>query len=461
MKKTILYLMNGFGIEQIDSYSIYNRELMPNLDFYTRNYLFAPIETPCFDLMEGFRYFSTGSPLALTYPFLDEFLDKMDTNPNLRAYVEHLTKDNNMHLFAFVENDKSVSQLKQFLNYVRSKTECNIYLHLVLDSKDHNDYKEFDRIITRMNYDMKDYPIYTIVGKNILKNKSKDYVSILNHGIGERWKEISKKFNSLLSGSSIPCDTDPFFVNDKFPFTSNDYIFFYNYNPFDCSNFVRDLNTFNQIKTTFSMFPLVGVNYPMFAYPVSNTSTASSLASIKAKALIISPENSINLINYYANGLRNVLSPNINYMKLDGNILNNANQMQAVINDPQFNLIIINNAIDASRTVDELNNKLREIDNSLKLIHDICDQNKYTFIISSLYGINRELIKDNFSKVRVNFSKKVPVIVKDETYQKDRFIISQGNPYTLANTVYTNMDLSYKGEVLIHKKGFLAKLLKK
>ena len=49
MKKTVLFLMNGFGIEQLDSYSIYNAKLMPNLDSYTKNHLFAAISTPSYN----------------------------------------------------------------------------------------------------------------------------------------------------------------------------------------------------------------------------------------------------------------------------------------------------------------------------------------------------------------------------------------------------------------------------
>ena len=37
----ILFLMNGFGIEQLDSYNIYNAKLMPNLDNYTKTHLFT------------------------------------------------------------------------------------------------------------------------------------------------------------------------------------------------------------------------------------------------------------------------------------------------------------------------------------------------------------------------------------------------------------------------------------
>lgn len=40
MKKNILLLINGFGIEQKDSYNVYKKELMPNLDRLTKDGFF-------------------------------------------------------------------------------------------------------------------------------------------------------------------------------------------------------------------------------------------------------------------------------------------------------------------------------------------------------------------------------------------------------------------------------------
>jgi len=70
-------------------------------------------------------------------------------------------------------------------------------------------------------------------------------------------------------------------------------------------------------------------------------------------------------------------------------------------------------------------------------------------------------VKDNFTKCQVDFSRKVPVIVMDEVYKPANFRLDFGNIFNLANTIYTNMDLKYVGSVLIRKKDFITKLLKK
>lgn len=461
MKKTVLYLMNGFGVENRNSYPVYNSNLMPNIDSYTQKYLFGTIETNAFDMNDGYRYFSTGSKYALTYPLLDQFAENYDNNPNLKNYLERIPSNSNIHLFCFMENGKALEQLKDFLLYLRTKNQNTVYLHLVLDSKDNKDYQEFERIMTKMSYDLREFPIYTVVGKNILMNQSKEYVSILNHGIGEKWREIGKKFTSLLASNMEPVNTMPFFVNDNFTFEPTDQLFFFNYSYIDCTNFMNDLKKYNQITSAFSMFPMQGVPYAMFAYPVSSKSIATSLESIQARGLILTEGKYINSINYYANGLQNKISPNVAYMQVDSNVLSNPMQMQAILNNPEFSLIIINDTIDSCQTLTDLQNKLKQIDNSVKIVHDICETNKYTLFISSLYGVNKEFVKDNFTKCQVDFSRKVPVIVMDEVYKPTNFRLDFGNIFNLANTIYTNMDLKYVGAVLIKKKSFVSKILKK
>ena len=53
MKKNILLLINGFGVEQVDSYNIYSKEVMPNLDRLTTEWLFSSLQSKELDYKEG------------------------------------------------------------------------------------------------------------------------------------------------------------------------------------------------------------------------------------------------------------------------------------------------------------------------------------------------------------------------------------------------------------------------
>ena len=459
MKKTVLFLMNGFGVEQIGSFNIYNDKLMPNLDKFTKEYLFAPIESKAYDIVSGYRTFSTGSPYSLTYSLINNYVDKFETNKNFEFYLSNIKPDGKIHIFFSLENEKGVEQLRSFLNFIKSKKQNSIFVHLVLTNNNINDYKEIERLINKFVYDIKTCKVGIIVGKNVLS--AINMVSLINlfqKEVGERWREINKKMVSLTTSKILPVNVKEFYMNNGFKLEANDSIFFFNYEYADFSSFT---NAGNKITNSecFSSFQINGVKYPMFAYPKSGISSANSLAKIDAKTLILSNKENIKTINYYCCGLQNIVSPNISFARTDKL---NFELIKSIIRDSDYDLIIFNYQVDDVKSVTELNNKLSRLDMMLGEIKNFCVEKKYSLFISSLYGMQKEMAVDNFTNAMVDFSSKVPFIVIDPVFKKSNFIIGLGNIYNLAHTVYTNINNKYDGgEVLIKKKNFLVKLLKK
>ncbi len=463
MKKTVLFLMNGFGIEQLDSYSIYNAKLMPNLDSYTKKYLFSQIATSSYNLVSGYRVFSTGSKYPLSSSLLDSYIDKFETNQNLNFYLNSIKLESKIHLFLSLENDKSVEHLKGFLKFIKAKKENKIFLHLVLTSDNIDNYKDVEKLISKISYDITDCKIGIVVGVNSLN--AMNLVGLMNmfqNEVGEKWRETTKKISSLVSMKILPKNVKEFYMNEGFKFDVNDSIFFFNYEFADVTNFVNNIAKLTNHDNYFSMFPLKGIKYPMFAYPKSGISMANSLTKINAKALILANSAYIKTINYYCCGLQNVVSPQIAFAKTDGDLLLNQENVKAIIRDSDYDLIIINFQIDDIKNVDELNKKLIKLDGILGYIHDFCLENKISLFISSLYGIQKEMPVDNFTKAFVNFAGKVPFIVIDPVFNKTNFMLGLGDIYNLSHTIYTNINNKYDGgEVLIKKKNPLLKALKK
>ena len=463
MKKTILFLMNGFGVEQIGSHSVYNANLMPNLDSYTKKYLFSSIETSAFNIREGYRLFSTGCDMPLTYSLIDQYNEKLNDSQNLNFFLNSVNNEGKIQLFFFVESDKSLEHLKQFVAFIRTKKQNPIFLHLVLSSFNDNSYKDLEKIINRVIYDSKDCKIATIIGENSLKaiNLS-TYMNMLQKEVGEKWREISRKISSLISLKIMPKDVKEFYINEGFSINSNDIFFFYNYEMSDMTNFSNEISKVTNHNNYFSMFPIKNIKYPMFSYPSSGISIINSINKIDVKTLVLANDTMIPLMNYYAQGLQNISSPNLSFSKIDDNLFTDFDYMKAIINDPEFNLTIINYQIDDAKDINELNNKLVNLDKILGNIHDFCLEKDYSLFISSLYGMKKELPIDNYVKAQVNFSTKVPVIVIDKVFNKTNFNIDLGNIYNLSQTVYTNVNNNYTGgDVIIKKKNSLLKLLKK
>lgn len=460
MKKTVLFLMNGFGIEQIDSYNIYNSKLMPNIDSYTQKYLFSSIESKEFNFMDGYRMFSTGNNVPLTYPLIKNYMENFGSNPNMNFYLNNINGESKIQLFMFIENEQSLYHLKNLLTFIRTKHNNPIYLHAVLTSSDLNNYKDLERILSKINYDYKDCKIGTIIGKNILTgNDLNTYMNLMKNEVGEKWIEVSRKLKSLSTSKTIPFNAREFYVNDGFKMGDNDIYFFFNYEYIDLTNLLNNITSLAPNSKYFSMFQIKGIEYSMFAYPMSGISMVESLKSIGAKALILTEPAYMPYTNYMVNGLNNNLPENVSYARTDVNF--GASQLQAIIKNSNYDLIIIDYHIDNVNTINELNDKLSKLDKIIGLTHDICVENDVTLFISSLYGMSKELKVDNFTKAYVNFSSKVPVIVIDSVFNKINFRLDFGNVHTLANTVYTNINKKYVGDVLIKKKGYLLKAIKK
>lgn len=463
MKKTVLFLMNGFGIEQTDSYNVYNSKLMPNLDSYTQKYMFSSIEDNSYNYMDGYRLFSTGSTIPLTYQLLKNYMENFEKNPNMNFYLNSINSETKVQLFIFIENDKSLEHLKNLLKFIRTKHNNTIFLHIVLTSPDLNNYKELEHIITKINYDYKECKIGTIIGKNVLcGNDLSMYMNLLKNEVGEKWREISRKFSALTTSKNSPIDVKEFYMNEGFKISENDVYFFFNYDYLDLTNLLNNITSLAPNSKFFSMFQIKGIKYPMFAYPISGKSMVNSLKSIEAKGLILTENSYVNQINYMANGLNNVVADNLFFVPTNEALLLDKNKLNVILNDSKYDLTIIDYRIDNVETLEQLNDKLAKLDVILGYVHDICIEKGISLFISSLYGIKKNITVDNFTKAFINFSGKLPLIVIDPVFNKVNFRLGFGNTFNLAHTVYTNINKKYKdGEVLIKKKSILSKMIKK
>ena len=90
-RKTVLFLINGFGIERKESYSIYDSSLMPTFDEITKKYLFSTIESNVNNYYDGYRNMSLDINELYNYSILDGQIEdkKLQTNPTLLK-VKHL-----------------------------------------------------------------------------------------------------------------------------------------------------------------------------------------------------------------------------------------------------------------------------------------------------------------------------------------------------------------------------------
>ena len=56
--RTVLFLINGFGIETKESYGVYDASIMPNFDKLAQKYMFSKLDYSSPSTIDGFRSMS-------------------------------------------------------------------------------------------------------------------------------------------------------------------------------------------------------------------------------------------------------------------------------------------------------------------------------------------------------------------------------------------------------------------
>ncbi len=476
MKKNILLLINGFGVEQADSVAVYSKELMPNLDKLTSIGIFGTIGSDDLDYKSGYRKFSIGISEALTYSIVNNDISADGYKKNqLLNFIYNDVKQTNsrLHIICYFDNESTFYQLSLFLRDMVNKIDSKVFVHLILTQKTIKEYKNIERYINSLNYEIgNNVRVGMVSGENNIKNTLaiKDLIKLLVAETGEKWKDVGKKINVLYDGRTAPIDARTFSLNEGFGLSDNDSILFFNYNNIDVTPYTRELiaQKYKQINLStikfYSLFPVKcdNVKIPfVYDYGVSSTYALNSLKTIGAKCLVMDKKDRVGYINYYMTGLRNVMDPHIKYMPTDNNFIYDPQTVVNTISSAQQELIIINYEINDCKLVDEILDRLSKIDKVIGAVYNYTNTNNMGLFISSLYGIEKEMYNSKHEIKKVNFSVRVPVIIADKSIVKTNYSFYEGTTYDLSNTLFWNINHKFNNSGLLHKKSSLMSIFYK
>ena len=475
MKKNILMLINGFGIEQVGSYNIYSAELMPSLDELTKKAIFTTIPNKFLDYKSAYRKFSMGIDYALTHTLIDKEINSLEyeKNPLLVYIINELNKkQSNCQIICYWDSFEVAEELMYYVREIEEKTNEKIFLHFILSQKSINDYKSLSEGLSKLSYEFgQRVKIGVITGENNLSEPVafKEFMKCFLTEAGEKWKDITKKIDVFYQSKTPPYSARTFAVNYGFRIEENDQILFFNYNSVDITNFKKEL--FEQKYRKFdantigiySLFPLVcDIKIPfMYNYALAGDYFLNNLLEAKVKCLVIDEKEKCIQENYYLTGLRNEVSDSLKYAPVDETILFDEAKLLDLIKTHDKDLYIINYEIDTCKTVEEIKQKLQKIDKLVGIFSKYCFENKYGFFISSLYGLEKEIYNSKAELCKINFYSKVPLIIQDEDINLYDYNINEGNMYELANTLLFNCNKEYKNMGLLKKKSKLFSFLYK
>jgi len=475
-KKTILMLINGFGVEKKQSYPIYDDSIMPTFAELSKNYLFSnnSVISTVSNYYDAYRNISLDVNELYNYKILDNEIENKTIATNkviTELKKEYDTKNGNLHLFCFVDTSlKIVTHLKEYLKVINPNHKKNVYLHLILSSNSIEDYKYLTEVFSHINMDVADYgEIGFILGLDSISNYAKQvdmnfFFKMFISKVGEKWQSFTQKFDVLYAMKTRPRETKPFIVNSNFSLTENDTFLIINYDDVNLTNFMDTLSNINfgEKKNNYSYYSLfkmtsnVKVKH-IYDGMLPKNYVVSNLKKLNATALVICKSKSINIINYFCNGLRNEASDALTFVDID-QFDNNPNLLVSTIDKFTNDLIIIDYELNDCKTTGEIKNKLTMIDNHLKALEANRNGSKYTIILTSLFGMTKTLPNENEAPVTVIFSNELPFLYVDDFLTKRNYLITSGTINDIMKSCYKSLNYNSKYTSLVEKKNGLYKL---
>ena len=153
--RTVLFLINGFGIETKDSYSVYDKEIMPNFDKLMNGYIFSQLETNSRNIYDGFRNMSQEQEELYNYSIFSRELNHeniLKNNVISQINEDIRTRKSKLHLLCFLDTSmKIVDNLKTFLKTINKEHDKKIFLHIVLTGNNYQDFPAILDVLSKIN----------------------------------------------------------------------------------------------------------------------------------------------------------------------------------------------------------------------------------------------------------------------------------------------------------------------
>lgn len=460
MRKTILMLINGFGVERNGSAEVYSAKLMPNMDYMIKNYLFGSLLTNAGDYNNAYRMFSIPEKSKGYEDEIDYliFEKKLDQNPVIQQTRDSVGAENTLHVFYVIDSASKFNQVKELIHILNPNKDKKMFIHLVMSATSTAAYDGIIKVISKISFEISDYcKVGMVVGRN--KVNTDEVLRAFYRELGEHWNESTKKFEILKREIINPEDAGVFIISGGFSLKENDSILFINYDDIEMERFYGDITKIPLRQ--FSLYPFKdNIPFMFNREEIKTSSFATTIEKHNIKILHLTTEARVNNVNFYLNGMEKKKSPNITYAINDMSLFSTKDAVVDLVDNKGFDGIIIDYTIAGYNRMEDIKRDLSSIDGVIKNISEVSREKDYTFIISSLYGIHAPVMEGVVQKV-INFSGKVPCIFQSNTFTKAEYSLNTGNTYSLQQTFLTNINDEVKANKLVHKLSGLEKMLSK
>ncbi len=457
MKKRVLFLANGFGIEGKDSYSL-GDDLTPNVIRLSQEYMFnttlasgkecgfLPNQSSTYQF--GYQCFSEEGYCDLAVRSMDKKIyNKTFINDVMRESIDFAANNKSkMHIFFMIGDKFSYStgdQLSAFVKECIDRKVKEVCIHLFIgynSEKGLKTAKDSIKAVTRSIAGYDNVNISLIVGVDLvsdstpISNLSKLY-KIATTSVSETWADWQSLFETRYKQGISDENFSPFLLKRKTLFESNDSIFIFNYALMPISRYLSIIVNPNQLYTSdknptnikiTSLLPIneKGTLAHAYEYDLPDNYFALKLKKLGKSVTLLADSSRATYINSVLNGNKNEISPQINTKSV--RIANDyfGEMTQVLLNEiqnGQDEVIIIDYDLAHNYKkgeVETLKENFRQMDKALRKVYEYTYKNHHMLIFTSLYGLKDSFMLDNKDEV-LDYSKKVPVIVIDDEYSKN------------------------------------------
>ena len=480
MKKSVLFLINGLGIERQGSYSLSIDQCMPNLSKTKETSFFTTAVINSVEYKSAYESFFLGETYKKEVKYINKGIvnDNIINNPAFISMKNSLSNGNKLHVFIEPTNDLIVDSLNELIKKLELKPEQKVFLHLLLTQQTVTEYKKLIEIINYIKYHIDTrITVGFIIGKELLNDEltTEDIDMVRKmffYCSCERWTETEVKLKDLMDSKIRPCVAPGFSATNGCNIENGDSIFFFNTRKSNYDKYINGIyanapRVFKKDDFKLDLYSLIRLdtkhNILCFAENiVYENSLANILTKGNLKALIITKNENINYVNFLVNGLNHIKSPNIDFVVLDDNNLSNPTYVANLIDGTNYNLIIFDYHMDVSKTINALKEQLEIIDKELGNVVNTC-VNKHSLFITSLYGIKKEmpLAEYNDEVVTIDYEMQIPIFFFDYTYPRSKYTIAPGETNDILNTAIRCIWDNPEIYSLIRTKGLLSSLFRK
>ena len=196
MKKSIIFLINGLGIERPGSYSISIDQSMPNLSRVKETSYFTTAITSSLEYRSAYQRFFLGDTYNTEIEYIKNNIinENIKDNPLTPTFVNNINIDNTkLHIFVEPTTKKVVDEINDFMKLFQFSQNKKIYMHLLLSQQTVSEYDKLISIIDYIKYHLDDRitPGF-VIGKEslseVLTKEQNDYMKkLFFYCSAERW----------------------------------------------------------------------------------------------------------------------------------------------------------------------------------------------------------------------------------------------------------------------------------